>query len=116
MFNIFQDNFKEDPYWWDDAPPPKLTVDEIPKKVDVVVIGSGYAGLSCAIELARAGTEVLVIDKVEIGSGASSRAGGLTSGRAGVSKLINLEATSVTVEPTKSLKRPIKHTLIYKIS
>ena len=93
MFNIFQDNFKEDPYWWDDAPPPKLTVDEIPKKVDVVVIGSGYAGLSCAIELARAGTEILVIDRVEIGSGASSRAGGLTSGRAGVSKLINLEAT-----------------------
>ena len=39
MFNIFQDNFKEDPYWWDDAPPLKLTVNEIPRKVDVVIIG-----------------------------------------------------------------------------
>ena len=93
MTNIFDSKFSENPYWWGDAPPPKSNLGELPLKADVVIVGSGYAGLSCAIELARSGTDVLVLDKINIGSGASSRAGGLTSGRAGVSKLINLEAT-----------------------
>ena len=93
MTNIFDSRFSENPYWWEDAPPSKLDAKELPRKVDVVVVGSGYAGLNCAIELAKSGTDVLVVDKINIGSGASSRAGGLTSGRAGVSKLINLEAT-----------------------
>ena len=93
MTNIFDSKFSENPYWWDDANPPKSNLGKLPLKADVVIVGSGYAGLSCAIELARSGTDVLVLDKINIGSGASSRAGGLTSGRAGVSKLINLEAT-----------------------
>ena len=44
------------------------------------------------VELARAGLDVTVVDANDIGSGASSRAAGLVSGRAGVSKQINLEA------------------------
>ena len=116
MFSIFNDKFKEDPYWWDDAPPLKLTLSELPKKVDVVIVGSGYAGLSCAIELARAGTEVVVIDKVDIGSGASSRAGGLTSGRAGVSKLINLEATVGDRRANEILEEADQAYTHYKIS
>lgn len=60
--------------------------------VDAVVVGSGYSGLSCALELGRAGLSVLVIDALRIGEGASTRNAGFTSGRAGVGKQINLPA------------------------
>jgi glycine/D-amino acid oxidase-like deaminating enzyme len=40
---------------------------------DVVVVGSGIAGLSCAYELARFGMKVIVIDRGEIGSGMTAR-------------------------------------------
>lgn len=91
MDAIFAENFKHTPFWWEDAP---LTENDDPwdDHADVIVVGSGYSGLSCAIELARNGVDVLVLDALPIGGGASSRAAGFTSGRAGVSKQINLEA------------------------
>ncbi|MEM0989799.1 MAG: FAD-binding oxidoreductase [Pseudomonadota bacterium] len=81
------------PYWWDDARPSAGTQDAPASQTDVAIVGSGYAGLSCAIELARAGTDVTVLDAQLIGEGASSRAAGFLSGRTGVSKQIDLEAT-----------------------
>lgn len=42
----------------------------------VAVVGAGYAGLSCAIELARNGCEVTVVEAHEPGFGASGRNGG----------------------------------------
>ncbi|WOS66135.1 FAD-dependent oxidoreductase [Sinorhizobium fredii] len=47
-----------------------LTRDE---QVDVVVVGSGIAGLSVAYELALAGQRVAVIDRGSIGSGMTAR-------------------------------------------
>ena len=44
--------------------------------VDVCVIG-GYTGLSAAIELARAGANVALLERHEVGSGASGRNGGV---------------------------------------
>ena len=73
----------------------------------MVVVGSGYAGLSCAIELARSGVEVLVLDALAIGGGASSRAAGFTSGRAGVSKQINLEAMVGPARAAAILMKPM---------
>jgi glycine/D-amino acid oxidase-like deaminating enzyme len=43
---------------------------------DAVVIGAGFAGLSCSLELAQAGMRVLVLDASKIGQGASSKAAG----------------------------------------
>ena len=80
----------EEPYWWDHARPGTGTHNEPPTETDVLVIGSGYTGLCCALELARAGTAVTIVDALAIGGGASSRAAGFLSGRAGVSKQINL--------------------------
>ncbi|AXE92903.1 NAD(P)/FAD-dependent oxidoreductase [Paraburkholderia sp. DD10] len=44
--------------------------------VDVCVIGAGYAGLSCALELARMGYTVALLEAHRIGWGASGRNGG----------------------------------------
>lgn len=88
--DLFAEGFVEEPYWWRDARPVEAIPDALPDTVDAVVVGSGYAGLSCALELARAGTDVLVLDAGPIGGGASSRAAGFLSGRAGVGKQTDL--------------------------
>ncbi len=87
----FADDFRPEPWWWRDAPPVERPSPP-PEDVDVVVIGAGYAGLSCAIEVAASGRSVAVLDRLRIGEGASGRNAGLCSGRAGISKMIDLEA------------------------
>src|SRR5436190_2509341 len=46
---------------------------------DTVIIGGGLAGMTTALELARAGTPVVVLDAESIGYGASGRNGGIVS-------------------------------------
>ena len=69
-----------DPYWWDAAPresPAAFDSLVLPARCDVAIIGAGYAGLSAALTLARAGRSVVVFDKDSPGHGASSRSGGM---------------------------------------
>ena len=75
---IYAEGFKEAPYWWE-AAEPETDLDPLPTRVDVVVVGSGYAGLNAATHLARAGRSVVVLDADRIGDGASTRAGGMVS-------------------------------------
>ncbi|NKX41716.1 FAD-binding oxidoreductase [Rhodobacteraceae bacterium R_SAG2] len=72
--------FKCMPYWWEAAPVSPLPEMPLEKRVDVAIIGAGYAGLTAGLTLARAGRSVAVYDKQHPGEGASSRNGGITSG------------------------------------
>lgn len=77
--DIFAPDFAERPFWWDQAPP--LAVEnELPDQAEVAVIGGGIAGLSTALELGRHGRKAVVLDREQIGWGASSRNGGALSG------------------------------------
>src|SRR3546814_11835261 len=57
-----------------------------PERVDVAVVGSGYTGLSAALELARGGVDVAVLEAQRFGEGASTRSGGMVSGGVNVGK------------------------------
>ncbi|MGI9514285.1 MAG: NAD(P)/FAD-dependent oxidoreductase [Anderseniella sp.] len=71
--------FKTSSYWLETAQPaPDLPADPL-RKVDCVVVGSGYTGLSSAIEIARGGRSVMVVDSGDAGSGCSTRNGGQIS-------------------------------------
>ena len=78
------------PYWWEAAPRLELPPAPLPEQTDVAVVGAGFAGLSAALTLARAGRDTLVFDALRAGEGASSRNGGICSGniRLGFGQLI----------------------------
>jgi glycine/D-amino acid oxidase-like deaminating enzyme len=64
------------PLWMQNADMPPPASQSLPSRVDVLVIGAGYTGLSAARETAQAGRSTLVLDAGEIGAGCSSRNGG----------------------------------------
>lgn len=77
--SAFHPDFKAEPYWWEAAPPESTENLPLPERADMVIIGSGFAGLSAALEAARAGADVVVLDAGALGGGASSRSGGMVS-------------------------------------
>ena len=60
--NLFAPDYKNQPYWWEAAPQPALPPIAPPATCDVAIVGSGYTGLSAALELARGGRQVVVVD------------------------------------------------------
>lgn len=79
MTTIYADGFKARPYWWEAAAPTTEGSVPLPDETDVAIVGAGYAGLSAALELARNGTRVSVLEKLDFGSGASTLSGGAVS-------------------------------------
>ena len=72
---------KLEPFWWESAGKPESPPEtDLPKEVDVVIVGAGLTGLSAARTLAKAGKSVLVVDALAPGIGASSRNGGMMGG------------------------------------
>lgn len=68
------------PYWWEASPLQSLPQQPVATKLDVVIVGAGYAGITAGLMLARAGRSVAAFDAMNPGEGASSRNGGITSG------------------------------------
>ncbi len=63
--------------WVDSAPSAKTYLNkQLPEKADVVVIGGGFTGTSAALQLAKGGARVVLLEAQWIGWGASSRNGG----------------------------------------
>ena len=73
---LYSDDVVLEPYWWEEAPSPKLPTATLPKEMDVLVVGAGYAGLSAGLTLARAGRSVAICEADDLGAGASTRNGG----------------------------------------
>ena len=73
------ETMKLTPYWWDEVPRPVLPDAALPEKVDVLIVGSGYTGLSAALQTARGGRSTLVLDAEQAGFGCSTRNGGQIS-------------------------------------
>ena len=46
------------------------------RRADVAIVGGGFTGLSCALALAEAGTDVVLLEASRVGDGASGRNGG----------------------------------------
>jgi glycine/D-amino acid oxidase-like deaminating enzyme len=78
--DIFAPEFKTTPLWWDAVSPSTDYDAQPPETTEVAIVGSGYSGLSAALELARSGTSVTVLEQNDIGWGASTRNGGMLSG------------------------------------
>jgi glycine/D-amino acid oxidase-like deaminating enzyme len=78
--SIFHKDFKTMPWWWEWWHPSNELSQDPPAKTDVLVVGAGYGGLSTALELARSGVDVTVLERGDFGVGASTRNGGAVSG------------------------------------
>ena len=64
------------PLWLENAAVPEPAEQVLPDRVDVLIVGAGYTGLSAARETAAAGRSTLVLDAGPMGTGCSSRNGG----------------------------------------
>ena len=84
--DIIHKDFKPTPYWWEAYKPVAGDLADVPRSARVVIVGAGYAGLSCAIELADAEIEACVLEAAELGAGASTRSGGGVTGGVNIGK------------------------------
>jgi gamma-glutamylputrescine oxidase len=64
--------------WYEDSagPRPEHPTLDGDRQADVVIVGGGFTGLSAAVHLAKAGTNVVLIESYRFGDGASGRNGG----------------------------------------
>jgi len=69
----------EHSYWLDTSTPAQAPAEApaFPAAVDVAIVGAGFTGLSAALALAKRGAKVVVLERHDIGWGASSRNGGM---------------------------------------
>lgn len=70
-------NPAEKNFWLSTVEALQVQARELPERVDVVVIGAGFTGLSAARTLAGGGARVAVLEAENVGWGASCRNGGM---------------------------------------
>lgn len=64
---------ERDPYWRHTAEGPRYDALDGGHRTDVLVVGAGIAGLTTALELARAGRDVAVVERDRVGEGVTAR-------------------------------------------
>ncbi len=67
------------PVWWKNPPEREPARTSLPSETDFAVVGAGFAGLSAALAVARAGRRVTIIEKARAGHGAATRNAGFVS-------------------------------------
>ena len=102
---LFHPDYKPEPYWWEAARPGADHSTGLPSVTEIFIVGSGYAGLSAALALAREGRSVTVVDASVFGAGASTLNGG------GVSSGINL-GKGISGAPGQSARGVAHKTLV----
>lgn len=71
-------SYQQLPYWHTTvAPIPEPADHPLPERADVVIVGGGYTGCTAALQLARSGARVVLLEANTLGWGASSRNGGI---------------------------------------
>ena len=70
-------------------------------RADVAIVGAGFTGLSAALDLAKAGYQVVVVEAQQVGWGASGRNGGQMW--TGFSKDMDEVAGQVGLDQAKAL-------------
>lgn len=100
------------PYWVDQSPRPDGLTTDLPEEADVLVVGSGFTGLSAALRLAAAGRAVAVVDSGEIAGGASSMNGGMVSTdvKAGVKSVYAVHGPAIAREMWETTVRSHERT------
>ena len=71
MNDFYTNTFSSAPVWQTD----EVSETALPARADVVIIGSGYTGLSAALTTARGGRDVVVLEAGAVGMGCSTRNG-----------------------------------------
>jgi glycine/D-amino acid oxidase-like deaminating enzyme len=97
------------PFWIADHPRPTNLAGELPRSADVVVVGSGYTGLSAARRLARSGRAVVVLEAGPVAAGASSVNAGMVSAdvKGGVEAVARRHGQSLAREVWKATERAV---------
>lgn len=80
-------DFSTRPLWWNGTSLSDPDGDALPSKVDVLIVGSGFTGSSAALEVARSGRSVAVVEAQNLGFGSSSRNFGYIGGGIGKPRL-----------------------------
>jgi glycine/D-amino acid oxidase-like deaminating enzyme len=101
--DILHSDFTPTPYWWEAYRPASGELADVPRESRVAIVGGGYAGLATALELARHGVDAVVLERGELGVGASTRNGGSVSGGVNVGKSFTGRAAEVDPERTHRL-------------
>jgi glycine/D-amino acid oxidase-like deaminating enzyme len=93
--DIFDPGFVPEPYWGAAYRPSGGEPPDVPRDARVAIVGGGYAGLAASLELARHGVEAVVLERGELGIGASTRNGGSVSGGVNIGKSFSGRAAEV---------------------
>jgi glycine/D-amino acid oxidase-like deaminating enzyme len=87
--SVLTKDFKTTRFWWEAYRPEDADPAEVPASTGIAIIGEGYAGLSCALELASGRRSVTILEASVPGIGASTRSGGQVTGRVNIGKALS---------------------------